>query len=73
MNKSLLILVLALLFVQLEAESRPYDEAANKAALESKIRIYSDDLRRLRETANNIKRTISNNRANSTLGISTLQ
>jgi hypothetical protein len=73
MNKSLLIVVLALLVVELAADGKPYDEAANKAALESKIRIYTDDLRRLRDTANNIKRTISNNRANSTLGISTLQ
>lgn len=73
MNKSLLIAVLLLLVGQLLAESQPYNEAANKAALESKITIYREDLRRLRQAANDIKRTISNNRANTTLGISTLQ
>lgn len=72
MNKTLLIVGVFLLIGQLRADNKPYDENANQAALESKIRIYREDLRRLREAANQIKRTITNNRANTTLGISTL-
>lgn len=73
MNKSLLIgSVLLALFAAVVANP-PYKAATNLAALEDKFNTYKLDLKRLRGAANNIRRTLANNKANETLGIAALQ
>jgi hypothetical protein len=73
MNKSVLIVVLLLALATLSAANPPYNAAANLAALEEKFNNYKLDLKKLRQAASEIKRTLSNHKANTTLGIATLQ
>jgi hypothetical protein len=73
MNKSVLIVVLVLALATLSTANPPYNAAANLAALEEKFNNYKLDLKKLRQSASEIKRTLSNHKTNTTLGIATLQ
>lgn len=73
MNKSLLIGFLLLALILAIAADPVYNADTNLAALQEKFNTYKLDLKRLRGAANNIRRTLANNKANSTLGVAALQ